>query len=245
MTKEEIEAAETAKAEAEAKAEADADALLDNETEEEKEAREAEEARSQIDYEAVLKVEEERIASQQAIAEAEYKLRETEHDKKKIEEDEKNKPLTRGEMQELLLKERQSAQKEFQEQRAFEIAKGLTASDAEAKAAVLFWKTRVNATGNLEEDVAFAVGGLNYKKLMGQNSELARALRGRETALNDVAGTFRDAPEGVAPKMDAVTVASYKRAGFAYDGKDRLWKKKLPNGKFLIKDPRTKQTTIS
>ena len=252
MTKEELaakaaEEAATAAA-AEAKAKAEADALLEAETEEEKAEREAEEARSKIDYEAIAKAETDRAnAAEQAAADIAFKLREARRKPKdeEEEEDDEDKPLTRREFLELQSQERQTTKKELQETRALEIARTLTSSEAEARAAVLFWKTRVNPTGNLEDDVSFAVGGLNHKRVVAKNSELARALRGREGVLTDSLGIYRDAPEGTAPKMDAATTASYKRAGFIYDPKDKLWKKKLPNGKFLIKDPRTKQTITS
>lgn len=223
-----------AKAEEEAEVEAEADPEVEPEEQEPLET----------DYEAVAKAEQERL-DKQAIADAEYKMRETKHDKEKIEKEEDEKPLTRKEMQDLLLKERQAAQKEFQEAKALEIARGLTSSESEAQAALLYWKSRVIPTGDLNADISFAVGGLNHKKVVAKNLELARALRGRDGVTTDFAGTYRDAPEGTEPKLDASTKASYTRAGFTYDTKDKVWKKKLPSGKFLIKDPRTKSTRVS
>lgn len=155
-------------------------------------------------------------------------------------EEEDDKPLTRREAKAFF----SGVEKTSQESAALTLARTHTNSEAEARAAVTFWKTRVIPTGDLEKDVMFAIGGLNHKKVLAKNSELARALKGKDGVSKDSASSHRDGAPGDAPKLSAQDEASYKRAGFSYDGKARVWKKKLPTGKFLHKDPKTKATWV-
>jgi hypothetical protein len=193
------------------------------------------------DYEALDNQEKARVGKPDPIKAREaFKKRKEADEDEEVEEEDDEKPLTRREMKELL----SGLQKQSQESEALKIARAHTASEAEAKAAVTFWKTRVNPTGNLEEDVLFAIGGLNHKKVVSTNAELIRALKSKNSASTDVASSHRDPMEGTSPRMSASDQAAYKRAGFSFDTKDKVYKKKLPSGKTLIKDPKTKKSYV-
>ena len=234
-----------------------ADELEDKEevTEEvEKTPEEIESERSskeEIDYEALAKAEAERAESERTKREeaealiVKNKRIEKRHEEVDVEEDEE-KPLTARELTSILARERQATQKELQEARAIEIARANTATEAEAQAALAYWKNRVNPTGSLEEDVKFAIGGLNYKRTLSKNSELSRALKAKDMASSDVAGTHRDAPTGSEPKLSAQDSSAYKSAGFEWDGKLRLYKKPINKGKkHVFKDHKSGRSWVA
>jgi len=243
------------KAELEALKKQDEEATEVKSEEEETEEVESEEGENEsssttedeeVDYKTLLQAEKDRAEkAERALASDRYNA-----SKKKREEntdddsDEEDKPLTKKDLQNLLVKERQATQKAFEESRAIEIARKFTRSEDEANAALLYWRTRVVPTGNLEDDIQFAVGGLNSRKLTAEKAELMRALRNKDNVNRDSAGTHRDASIGTVPKLSSGDTAAYKRAGFAYDNATKVWKKKLPNGKFLVKDPSTKKTIV-
>lgn len=201
----------------------------------------------EVDYEALARAERERADAAEALIVKNKKTEKRHKNEDEDEVDEDEKPLTRREFLELSKTQQQAVQKEMQEVRALEIARTNTSSEQEARAVLTFWKTRVIPTGNLDEDVLFAIGGLNHKKVVSKNLELARALRGKSGEKTDAAGTHRDAPEGSTPKMSAGDASAYKQAGFEWDGKRRLFKKSLGKDgkKTLWKDHKSGRTWVS
>ena len=198
-----------------------------------------------IDYEALQHAEIERtkkpdISKAREAFEKRKKSRQEDEDDTSDTDDE-DRPMTFKDAQRLF----SGITKQTQRAEALAIARTNTSSEAEAQAAVTYWETRVNPTGDLRDDVLFAIGGLNHRKVISKNAELARALRSKDTASKDTAGTHRDPAQGPAPKVSANSAASFKRAGFVLDTKDKIFKKKLPSGKFLCKDPKTKRTWVS
>lgn len=220
----------------------------ETETPEESEESTEESSSQEVDYEALEKAESERAGKPDPFkAQEAFKKRKQKHEPNESEEeapaeDDDDKPLTRGEARELLKSQEQTVAKSLQDSNALAIIRAHTSSESEAKAAFTYWKTRGIYTGNLESDVKFVIGGINHEKLISKNKEMARAFQGKDSASHDIASTQRDGLPGTAPKMDAGTSNSYKRAGFVYESKTRVWKKKLPNGVFLFKDPKTKRT---
>lgn len=196
---------------------------------EETEEKETVKEEKEIDYDAIV-AEEEKRADPKKAKDA-FKKRE----EKRENEEEEEKPLTRTEMDKMLKDNRTAVRKEFETDRATEIAKANTSSDEEAKAVIALWKTRIVPTGNLEEDVLFALGGLDRKKLISKNGELTRALKSKDGANRNSASTHRDAPEGSEPKLSSADAQAYKSAGFVWDGKKGVYKKTLAKGKFLYK----------
>jgi len=206
-------------AEEEAKAAADAEAKA-----------KAGEQNLEIDYEAIAKEERERReAAERLLAEDRYKAAEAKREEE-LPEDE-DKPITAKELPAILARERKIAQKESQEGRALDIARANTSSELEAQAAVLFWKNRVVPTGNLEEDMKFAIGGLNSKKIVAKNAELARALRAKDTISNDSMGEHRDGLPNEVPKLPENSPLK----GYKYEG-GSTYSKVLPSGKTLFRN---------
>ena len=224
------------KADAEAKAKAKPN---DAETDEEKAAREAAEeaeaGKQNIDYEAELKAEKERREkAEKALAEKAFKDRKKKRDEEQEQEeeqDEEDKPLTASQLEIILAKERQQTQKQLEGTRAVEIARANTSSETEAQAALEFWKNRVVPTGNLEDDIRFAIGGLNSRRIVAQNEELKRALRSKETKGAGGEGTFRDAPQAGEPQLAPQDAQAVKQSGFVWDAVKKLYKKPLAGSK--------------
>ena len=216
------------------------------ETEKETEEKGEDESSStkELDLDAEIEAEKQRGKPDPVRAREAFKKR---HEKKEEEEevDEDDKPLTRRELDEILRRERSTLVSETYSDRIAEIANELTDNPKEAELFVAMHKNRtfpegLSLKGQLEEVAAVVY----YKKERAKNGELTRALKAKGNISKESISAHQDAQVGNAPKMDATTTASYTRAGFKYDVKDRLWKKKLPNGNTLIKDPKTKLTSM-
>ncbi len=202
--------------------------------------------KEEIDYEALQKEEEERTKKPDPFkAEVAFKERILKRQEKEVlEEEEEEKPLSRSEVQELLDSQRVQLQKEMQESRALEIARAKTSSEAEAKAVLTYWKTRVIPSGNLEEDIVFAIGGLKHKALSSQNQELARALKSKESVSRENASTYREPPQTPEPKMSPADATALKQVGYVWDPALKVYKKPLgKSGKFMYCDPRNIKRT--
>lgn len=243
-----------AKADAEAKAKADAEAEQAKKDqdggEDENADDEGEDGSSSktIDYKAELEKERKaRETAEKLIAESKFKAKHKKDDDEEEDEgdDDEDKPLTRKELNILLEQNQRKSLKVANAERIAEIAHEIADSTEEAELIIELHNNR-NFPSHLSirEQVEEAQAIANRKKLISQKSELARALRAKETASKDGASAHRDGQAGTAPKMSAQDESAYKRAGFAYDTKDKLWKKKLPSGKFLIKDPKTKASWV-
>lgn len=208
---------------------------------------EAEDEHSQPDYEAIATAEKERAdRAEQALAANAFKARkgkrEGEEAEGEEEDEDEDKPLTKRELRSILAGERQVITKTTNEREALAIARQNTATEAEAQAAVLFYKNRVVPTGNLEEDVLFAIGGLNRKRTAAKVVEVGRALRSRDTALHSTATVHRNTLPAGEPKISPQDAQAIKAAGMKWDGKQRVYKKSLGNGsKFMYYDPKTKK----
>jgi len=210
----------------------------------EEESTEESSSKEDIDYGAIQKEEEDRVNKPDV-----HKAQEAFNERKEKREEEviedEDKPLTRKELLGVLAQERTQNQKEAQGIRALEIARANTSSEAEAQATIVFWKSRVVPTGDLAQDVLFAVGGLNHKRLISKNNELSRALKSKDGLSRDTASTHREGQQGNVPKMSSADATALKQAGFQWDGAKRLYKKELPNKKTLFKDPKTKKTWVA
>lgn len=196
-----------------------------------------------IDYKALADAETKRAEeAQKAAADLAFKLREQKREVKEEDppEEDDNKPLTRADINQVLAEFARTNEKSTQDTEAKALIAKHVEGD-EADAAYLFWKNRVVPTGNLEEDILFALGGLNYKRVIAQNSELKRSLQSKDTRNKDASGAVKD-PTGTSETMlssqDAQTL---KASGMKWDGKKRLYSKKLKDGKTFFFDPKTKK----
>lgn len=241
MTKEEQKKADdTAKAEAEAKAEEDADADSQEDSSDND---------NEIDYEAELAKEREaREKAEKALAEKRFntsKKRRQEKPEEGEEDEGGEKPLSESRLKEILDEDREQNKMEFERTRAEDIAKKYGKSDSERKLILEIHRNRrfpshLSLEDQIEESYVIA----NRKKIIGENAELKRALKGKDGANDDSSNAHHESMKGTAPKLPAGDEVSYKRAGFVYDTKDKVWKKKLASGKYLIKDPVSKKTYL-
>jgi len=201
------------------------------------------------DYKAIALAErEKREKAEKALAAKNFKLRQEKREEKDVVDDDidDDKPITSKELQRILAENTQQTEKRLNKSQIVEFAKSLGESQDEIEAIVETHSNRQFPSDmSLPEQVEEAYAIVNRKKLISTNKELKRALLSKETALNDSATTHRDPMQGNAPKLSPNDTASYKRAGFSFDTKDKVWKKKLPSGKFLIKDPKSKSTYIA
>ncbi len=231
----------------------DAEATEEETTEVENSEEEADATKidDKIDYKAIADREtEKRIAAEKATADLAFKLR----DKKRkvedvvedVEEDDDDKPVTKKDLSRIISETTQQTEKRLMGGRIKDIANDLADSTDEAAAIIATHANRTFPSHlSLEEQLEEAHAIVNRKKLVSTNSELKRALKSKGTVSRDGAGTHRDSIESPAPKLSVGDTAAYKRAGFTFDTKDKLWKKKLPTGKTLIKDPKSKQTYLA
>lgn len=204
---------------AEVEKEADVEAKSDTGTSTEEE----------IDYKALQEAETARAeAAEKAAADIAFKLRQAkrEGDTESMEEDEK---LSETKIREIIRSETAQTQKSLQRSTALEIARANTSSESEAQAAMTFWEKRVIPSDNLEEDVKFAIGGVNNKKIVAKSNEMKRALKSKETASSDGVSAQRDGLPKNEPKLsDDSPLKKYK-----YEG-NGVYSKKLATGRTMF-----------
>lgn len=204
-----------------------------------------------IDYEAELKLEKaRREKAEQALADDSFKKREESRKRKEageVVEDEVEKPLTASQLQKLLEEDREKTRKELQADAIKEKAAKLSRSEAEASLIIEIHKNRQFPQGmSLDEQLEEALAIANKKNTGRQISELKRALVGKHTeADHDAGGSFREGGDGNEPKMAPQDQAAIKQAGFVWDGKIKLYKKALNNGKkTLFYDPKNSKRWV-
>lgn len=205
-----------------------------------------------IDYEEIAKSENERAdkaeearkKAEDALADKAFKKRKNKREGKEDEEgeeDEEDKPLTRRDLRSVFSEiSRESSQKN-QETEALVLARKYTNSEKEAQAAIIFYKNRVQHTGNVEDDVQFAIAGMNRKRTVAEKSEMARALKSKDGKSKDFAGTHRSGAPAEKSKVKSADAKALQASGMVYDTAKRVYKKALPNGKFFYFDPKTKK----
>jgi hypothetical protein len=209
---------------------------------------------SKIDFEAELAKERERSAEKdQIIAEKDFKLREKKRKEKAEDdgddtdddsnEDDDDKPLTKRQLAQVLAENNQKVLKESRKSEIAIVARKLADSDSEAALIVEIHKNRTfPSTLSLDEQLAEAHAIANAPRLRSQNAELKRSLLAKKTTSTDASSSQRMPISSSEPKISPQDAQVLKGAGFEWDGKQRLYKKKLSNGSFLYRDPKTKKT---
>lgn len=193
----------------------------------------------EIDYDAELEAERKRGKPDLEIAKKAFKERQEKREE--VDESDDDKPLTRKDLARI----RDEARKEANADRIREIAESLAENPKQVDLIVEIHKNRGFPEGmTLKEQVEEAFILANRKRIQSKLGELTRAVASKETVSRDAASTHRDPMEGTAPRMSADDTAAYKRAGFEYNQKSKAWAKKLPNGKTLFKDSKTKRTWV-
>jgi len=213
----------------------------DDETTEEKSKEESQ----QVDYKAELDKERQaRELAEKSAADLAFKLRE----KKRNEEDydEEEKPLTAKELQKILAEERQANEKKALMFEAERIADTFSTNSEEKSLILEIHKNRsfpshLTLSEQIEESYLIA----NKKRILGENSELKRALKSKQNVNNTSANTHQDEPSAGQPKMSPADAKALDLAGFKWNGTKRVYEKKLADGRTLIRDPKTKNTYLS
>lgn len=184
-----------------------------------------------IDYKVEL--EKEKLArkkAEEALAANAFKDRKSKRDEEseESEEEDEDKPLTHREMSELLERQTQKTRKELQVEIIRDLATKMADTPEEADYIIEIHKNRtfpshLSLSEQLEESYAIA----NRKKLKSQNSELKRALGGKENASKDGEAGHRDGMRGSEPQLSAGDKIALK--GFTWDATRGMFKK--PVGK--------------
>lgn len=209
----------------------------EEETEEETEveSEEKEDSNVNIDYKAeALKEREAREKAEKALAEKSFKERKAKREEEEeADEDEDEKPLTRRELDTILDKDR----KEQTMSKAIEIASNISGSGDEAELVMEVYKSRTfPAHLTLEQKLKEAYLIANAPKIIGQNDELKRALKGKGLSSKDTAGTHHDKPKGSEPQISNADKTVLQQVGFKWNGTNRRFEKKLNNGQTLVRE---------
>lgn len=170
------------------------------------------------------------------------KQKKTEDGDSESEEDnsDDDKPLTRAEVAKMLDEEKGKMAKTFAVKEATTFVSSLTSDADEAEYAVSLWQHITLPFDTMEEQLEFIVGGLNAKRVLAQNKELKRALVSKDTARKNTATTTRDAQNAGQPKTDPQVASVLKTQGYTYNSNQKVFSKKLANGKTMYNDGKGK-----
>lgn len=118
---------------------------------------------AEIDHEAELAKERERLG------------RKIDKERQRRLEAERNKGLSREEVEEIVKETSAQIEKRLMRARAEELAEKLAKSPAEKERILLHYDNSIIPTGNLEEDIGRAYAIVSYKRIPGQLSEIRKA----------------------------------------------------------------------
>ena len=83
-----------------------------------------------------------------------------------------------------------------------------------------------------EESKRLSEATKRVKELEAKNSEIVRAMKAKDGAITKAPANYRDPMGGSEPKISANDAKGIKDAGYAWDGGKRMWRKKLPDGRY-------------
>lgn len=209
-----------------------------------------------IDYEAELARERERAnneaagrkKAEDALADDAFRKRESKRKEGKGDDEgaDDDKPLTANQLQEILRQDRDQTRKELQGEIIRDKVGKLSGSQAEADLIIAIHKNRTFPAGlTLDEQLEEAYAIANRKRIMGQNSELKRALRSKGDRSKDGSSSHRDSTAVGAPKMSNADRTAILAAGFIWNGVNQKYEKSLAGGKkVLYYDPKNKKRWV-
>jgi hypothetical protein len=204
------------------------------------EGTEGENLENQPDYKADFeKAVEARKKAERVLAEQAYKKRQqkkevyTEPD---LDNEDDEKPITKKDLSELLLAERQQTEKLLQKNRIEETLKGLTTNPDEANLIREIHQSRVFPSHlSIEEQVQEAFVIANSKRILAQRNEALRALKSKSVVNNDVAGQYQENKERPEQRLKPDVEFVLKGQGFKYNPQARQWEKAVGT-KTLVAD---------
>ena len=204
----------------------------------------------QIDYKALAeKLRLEKEKAEKALAERRFKQskekRESSEDETSADTDD-DKPLTKKELQNLLVQRDRENEKRLNEARALEIAKQLSTNNDEVDYALAIFRDRQFPSYlTLEEQVEESFAIANSKRIIGQRNEALRAARSKDTVSKSASGSAGGSSmQRSTPKISSADSSALIAAGFTFNTKAQRYEKKLGDGRTLVRDPKTKQTVI-
>lgn len=205
-----------------------------------------------IDYKKALEIErEKRKKAEDALAAKRFhskKKKEDDYEEDEADEDndDEDRPLTQKEFDRLMTEREQKLEKKYSMQRAEDFAKTLTGSEDELAFVMDIYQNRTfPAHLSVEEQITEAFVIANKDRLISERNEAVRALKNKSNVNRDGSGSYRDkTPRVNAPNMSDQDKQAYASAGFVFNGSTGKYEKKLPNGKTLVKDPKTKETQV-
>lgn len=227
---------ETAEDTEEEEAEDETDAADETEESEDEEESDSSNTTDELDLDAEL--EKEKASGEPDPKKAQDAFKER---KNKQADGGKGKPITQADLDAFAA----NIRKEADQERALEYAKEMAGSDKEAQLIVAKWSNRTYPKNlTLREQISEAFVVTHSKKLIGERNEAMRGLKGKKAVKKDAAGTHRDAPKGNEPKLAPADAAAIRASGFVYNNVSRQYEKKLPNGRVLVRDNKTKQVRM-
>ena len=236
--------------------EASLEGLSDEEKNTKRTEREGLNTNKPIDYEALLKEEQERAdkaedaLSKKRFAESEKRRKEKEAREALGEEhldeevDEDDKPLTQKALREILDREEHKTNVKLMSKDIEKFAEAISTSEAEKKLIILKHSQMTFPSDySLEDQIEATFSFVNRKKFIGERNEALRAIRGKNSTNGGGESVHHDPVDlnKGEPKLPPAQASNLKNSGFEWNNGTKLYEKKLPNGAVLIHNHKTKQ----
>ena len=236
--KAQLEAEQKAKEEAEAKAKADAEAQDDSD-----DSKESEDIDNEIDYKAKAeKYDEMKRKAKEASLKRKEKREQEEEAYEPV--DEKDQPITKGDLEEFMARQTQATEEKINANKVENLISKSTGSDDEA----MLVKKILNDTKfpdgyTLEDRVRGAIALANSDKLVGENSELKRALENRSGVSSDPTGNYQagQTPPTLHSQISEGKALVLKQQGYTLNKITKRYEKKLSENEKMVYDVKTNQ----
>lgn len=156
--------------------------------------------------------------------------------------DDDDRPLSRKEYKEL----REQDRKLTLTREAETLAANMSTNPTMRDLIIEKWKNRsFPADLTLQEQIEECYLAANKKRILGENNELKRALRGKNGINRDASGSQQDvSANSSAPKLPANDAREIARLGFKWNPTVRRFEKTLSNGNMIVKDQKTGATSL-
>jgi len=242
MTDEEKKAQLEAEAEAKAKAEAEAQDAKEAEAK-------AEADKANLDKKIDYKAEYEKMVTNSKLAYEERKEKRENKEKEKIdeEEDESKQPVTKSDLEEFMARQNQATEEKIQSTKVDNLISNATGSADEAMLVKKILNDTVFPNGyTLEQRVKGAIALANSDKLVGENSELKRALKSKDGVSSDTTGNYQEGLKSPVStsKLSKGKELILKQQGIKMNEKTKRYEKKISETKVLVYDVKTNRNVV-
>lgn len=220
----------------EVKKNVDAEETSTESTEETEE--EASNIENKIDYKAIAEKAKEEGYNKGRADEA-YKQRNKKQDKENVEEKDEDRPVTLKDLETFQSKQRQEIKNDFNAQQIQDIANRISSSDDEKEAILAVYVNRIFPENmSIQDQLTEVKLIVNKDKILGENSELKRALNSKANATKEHISGQHDSIPSIAgePKLSDNRKEILK--DFSYNKETKQYEKKSSSGT-LVHDPKT------